>query len=94
MNTATTPKRERLEARLTSDQKQRIQYAADLSGRSLTDFVVNALEEAASETIREHTDIRLTTEDSIRFVEALLSPPEPNESLRLATRRYREIFGE
>lgn len=91
MSTSTSPKRERLEARLTADQKRLIQYAADLSGRSLTDFVVSALEEAAEETIREHQVIKLSPADGMRFVEALLNPP-PAENLRRAFREYDEFF--
>ena len=37
--------------------------------------------------------IKLSERDSIAFVNALLEPPEPNEKLREAARRYREEFG-
>jgi Protein of unknown function (DUF1778) len=36
-----TSKSERLEARLSREQKELLQWAADLEGRSLTDFVVS-----------------------------------------------------
>ena len=47
-------KSERLEARLNQTQKALIQHAADLAGRSLTDFVLSASQEAANKVIREH----------------------------------------
>jgi uncharacterized protein (DUF1778 family) len=94
MSSAKASKRERLEARVTADQKALIQRAADLSGRSLTDFMVSSLQEAAEETIRAHEVIKLSPEDSILFVEALLNPQEPNENLRKAFREYRSFFGE
>jgi len=39
----TPTKNERLELRLTSDQKQNIEQAAAISGRSVTDFSVPLL---------------------------------------------------
>jgi uncharacterized protein (DUF1778 family) len=93
MATATT-KRERLEARITAEQKELFQRAADLSGRSLTDFVVASVQEAAQEVVRRHDVIVLSPRDSLRFVDALLDPPEPNERLRAAARRHRAFTGE
>jgi uncharacterized protein (DUF1778 family) len=86
-------KPQRLEARLSSDAKAIIQRAADISGRSVSDFVVSSALEAAEETIRNHEVIVLSARDSIMFVEALLNPKGPNEALRRAARRHREMFG-
>ena len=82
------PKAERLEARITLEQKQLFQRAAALAGRSLTDFVVNTLQEAAIRTIREREQIDLSRQDQERFVETLLHPPAPGERLRQAVHRY------
>ena len=90
----TTPKRERLEARITSEQKALFQRAADLSGRTLTDFVVASTQAAAEEIVRDREVIVLSPSDSIRFVEALLAPPEPNEHLRAAAEDHRAFFDE
>ena len=89
-----TSKRERLEARVTGEQKALFQHAADLQGRSLTDFVVSAVQHAAEDTIREHRVITLSARDSRRFVEALMNPPEPNEYARKAAAEYRAFRGE
>lgn len=89
-----TSKTARLEARVAQEQKDLIQYAADIEGISLTDFMVSKLRAAAEETIERHTVITLTREGSISFVNALLNPPEPNEKLREAYRKYLEYFGE
>ena len=86
-------KPQRLEARLSSDAKAIIQRAADISGRSVSDFVVSSALEPAEETIRNHEVIVLSARDSIMFVEALLNPKGPNEALRRAARRHREMFG-
>jgi uncharacterized protein (DUF1778 family) len=87
-----TAKRERLEARISPEQKRLFERAAAVSGRTLTDYVVTTLEAAARQTIHEHDVIRLSPEDSILFVEALLNPPEPNERLRAAWRRHEEFL--
>ncbi len=83
-----TAKRERLEARLTSEQKALLQHAADLQGRTLSDFVLENVLRDAQEVIREHEVIRLTAEDSRIFMEAVLNPPAPSARLRAAAARY------
>ena len=83
----------RLEARVSQQQKQLFQRAATLAGRSLTDFVVSSLQEAALRTIQEHELIVLSRKDQETFVRALLSPPVPNRPLRQAARAYREKTG-
>jgi uncharacterized protein (DUF1778 family) len=83
---------ERLEARISRNQKELFQRAADLQGRTLTDFVVLSAHEAAVRTIEEMQIIRLSAQDSRAFAEALLNPRKPNGRLRAAARRYMEIF--
>lgn len=88
-----TPRqRERLEARLSPEQKMLLERAAALEGRSLTDFVVDSAQAAALETIQRYEVIALTARDSRMFAEALMHPPAPNERLRSAARRHRELI--
>ena len=89
---STTPKRERLEARVTTEQKARFQRAADLEGRSLTEFIVNSLQASAEETIARHERIVLSPAASTAFVEALLNAPEPTPALTQAARRYQNFI--
>jgi len=91
--TKTVAKRERLEARVTPEVKAVIQRAADLTGRSLTDFLVSSAQAVAEDTIRTHEVIRLSARDSAILIEALLNPPEPNEKLRAAAEDYRRFVG-
>ena len=86
-------KRERIEARVTAEEKEIVARAAALSGSSLTDFVMRTALEAARETIRAHQVIELTVQDSLAFADAVLNPPEPNENLRALAQRYREFVG-
>lgn len=85
-------KTERLEARVATHVKELIQRAADLEGRSLTDFMLDNLQEAAKRVIKEHNVMILSESDSKLFVESMLNPPEPNEALKRAARRHRELF--
>ena len=91
--TQITAKTARLEARLTDEQKTLFQHAADLTGRSLTEFVVSSAQEVASRTVREHEVLTLSGRDRQVFVDALLKPNPPNRRLRQAARRYKRITG-
>jgi len=82
----------RLEARLPAEVMAVLKRAAEIEGRTLTDFVVAAAHEAAKRTIEDSEVIRLSVEDSRRFAEALLNPPEPAPALRRAGERYRKLI--
>jgi uncharacterized protein (DUF1778 family) len=81
----------RLEARLPPQVHAAIKRAATLQGRSVTDFVVAAAQDAAHRAIAETELIRLSLEDQRRFAEALLSPPKPSPALRRAFKRHRAL---
>ena len=84
---------ERLEARVTADQKNLIERAAALEGRTVTDFVLTSVQEAARRAIEQHHRLDLSVRDSEAFVDALLSPQPVNERLRDTVRRYRQTTG-
>jgi uncharacterized protein (DUF1778 family) len=84
----------RLEARLPNEVLARLKRAAEIQGRTLTDFVVAAADEAACRTIEQTEVIHLSIEDQRQIVEALLNPPEPAPALIRAFQRRRELFGE
>jgi uncharacterized protein (DUF1778 family) len=83
----------RLEARLTDEQKALFQHAADLTGRTLTEFVVSSAQEVAARTVKEHEVLTLSGHDRQVFLDALLKPIRPNSRLRQAARRYNSITG-
>jgi uncharacterized protein (DUF1778 family) len=87
------PRGERLEARISGEQKALFQRAADLQGRTLTDFVIASVHESAVKAIAELEAIRLTAADSRAFAEALLNPRKPIPELRAAAKRYRKMVG-
>ena len=83
----------RLEARLPHGVMGRLKRAAEIQGRTLTDFVVAAADEAACRAIEQAEVIRLSIGDQRQIAEAILNPPVPVPALRRAAKRYRELFG-
>jgi uncharacterized protein (DUF1778 family) len=84
---------ERFEARVTAEQKSLIERAAALQGRTVTDFVLTSVQDAARRAIEEHHQLELSVRDSEAFVDALLNPKPVNDRLRDTVRRYRERAG-
>jgi uncharacterized protein (DUF1778 family) len=83
-------KKERLEARLTPEQKKHIEHAARIKGTSVSDFVVLSADAAAVRAIREQEILTLNEQAREVFANALLNPPAPSQRLVAAARRYKE----
>jgi uncharacterized protein (DUF1778 family) len=88
-----SPPTARLEARLPSNVHALLKRAAEMQGRTLTDFVVAAAHEAACRAIEQADVVRLSLEDQQRLAKAILKPPAPAPALRRAAKRHRELFG-
>jgi uncharacterized protein (DUF1778 family) len=84
-----TRKIERVEARLNPEQKRRIEYAASLKGRSISDFLVSSADDAAVRAIEQHELWTLSGRDRDTFVKALLHPPAPSARMKAAARRHK-----
>lgn len=84
---------ERLEARVTPEQKRLIERAAALQGRTVTDFVLSSVQDAARRAIDDHQRLDLSMRDSEAFVDALLNPQPVGDRLRETIRRYRNATG-
>lgn len=76
-----------------AEQKSPIERAVTLQGRTLTDFVLTSVQDAARRAINEHPRIALSVRDSEAFVDALTNPPPVNDRLRETMRRYRQKAG-
>src|SRR5882672_11341399 len=83
----------RFDARLNEEQKVLIQKAADLEGRTMTDFVLRSAETAAERTIQERAMLILSARETEAFVDAILDPAQPGPTLRAAARHYRSTTG-
>lgn len=82
----------RIEARIAPDALVIVRRAAEIQGRSVSDFVVAAAREAASRTIEETQIIRLSMEDQRLFAEAILDPPPPSAALLRAAKAHRSLI--
>jgi len=84
----------RLEARIAPDALAVVKRAAEIQGRSVSDFVVAAAQEAAHRTIEETQIIRLSVDDQRAFAEAILNPPPLAPAMERAIDRYRSTITE
>jgi uncharacterized protein (DUF1778 family) len=82
----------RLEARITPDLHAMLKRAAELQGRTVTDFVVSVVQEAAQHAIEQAEVVRLSLADQERFAQALLSPPEQAPALKRAFARRSKLL--
>jgi uncharacterized protein (DUF1778 family) len=82
----------RIEARIAPDALRIVKRAAELQGRSLSDFVVAAAQEVAHRTIDESQIIRLSVEDQHRFVQLILKPPVLAPALKRARKAHARLI--
>lgn len=94
MKDSTTSKHSRLEARITPDVHALLKRAAEIEGRTLSDFVVSAAREAAMQTIEQSEVIHLSQADQIRFAEALINPPPMAAAMKRAMETHRKLVGQ
>lgn len=83
----------RVEARIAPDMLAMVRRAAELEGRSLSDFLVNAAQEAARRTIERVQIIQLSVEEQERFANLLLDPPAPAAAMKRAADAHRKLLG-
>ncbi len=83
-----TSKSARIERRVSREQKDLIERAATLSGRTVSEFVLAHVEVAAKKVIDEHEKLHLDQMQSRILVDALLAPKKPNKKLKLAMEDY------
>lgn len=81
----------RLEARITTDLHALLKRAAEVQGRTVTDFVISAVQEAAQRAIEQSEVIRLSLADQKCFADALLSPPQASPALKRAFTRRKKL---
>ncbi len=83
----------RVEARISPDALTVVRRAAELQGRSISDFMVAAAQDAAHRAIEEAQIIRLSVEDQRAFADAILNPPAPSDALVRAAAAHRSLIG-
>lgn len=86
-------KQARLEARISPDVHALLKRAAEIEGRSLSDFVVAAARQAAEKAVVQADLITLSYEDQLRFAQALIDPPPLAPAFERAIDRCKRMTG-
>lgn len=82
----------RLEARISHDLHLTVKRAAEIQGRTMTDFVIYALQVAASQTIERADHLHLSVLDQEAFANALIAPSKPNAALKRAFAKANKLL--
>ena len=85
----TDRKEARLVARTTTETQEIIQRAADYSGTTLSQFLIEAAQTKAYEVIERSETLRLSKTSADALLMALDNPPEPNTKLLKAAQSYK-----
>jgi uncharacterized protein (DUF1778 family) len=91
MSTSAPTRTSRVEARIAPDALALVRRAAELQGRSISDFLVAAALKDAQRTIEDAHVIRLSADDQQRFVELLLKPPPLAPAMKRALKARRRL---
>ncbi len=84
------PSTARLEARISSRLHAMLKTAAVSQGRTMTDFVTSALQQAVQQAMIEDELHRLSLADQQCFARALLTPAAPTVALKRAFARHKK----
>lgn len=89
MNTAVN---DRIDIRISREQKELIQYASMLRGyKSVSEFVISCISKEAKEIVAENSQILKSIEDKKIFVHAILNPPTPTAALKKGYLNYKKF---
>ena len=92
MATADTTRTARVEARIAPEALAVVRRAAELQGRSVSDFLVAAALKDAQRTIEDAQIIRLSVDDQQRFADHLLSPPPLAPAMKRALKARNRLI--
>jgi uncharacterized protein (DUF1778 family) len=82
MTTTAQPRRDTLNLRIPAAERNLIDRAALSSGKTRTDFILEAARRAAEETLLDRAMLSVGPEAHAEFLARLDAPPQPNERLR------------
>ncbi|MBA7701623.1 hypothetical protein ES703_110364 [subsurface metagenome] len=84
-----TEKMDRIDLRITREQKELLARAAALSGVSMSSFLVNNALDQAKRIVMKSETITLSDRDRDLFYSILKNPPKPNKNLVKLMRNHR-----
>lgn len=74
-------KQERINLRLATDSKHKLERAAALEGKTVSKFILDNSIAKAEQTIARHDTMQLSQQDALRFLQALSEPVTFNAKL-------------
>ncbi|MGD0799390.1 MAG: DUF1778 domain-containing protein [Acidobacteriaceae bacterium] len=77
-----TLKRQTLNLRIKPEVRGLIDHAAELTGKTRTDFVLDAARQAAENALLDRTALRVSPKAYAKFLARLDAAPRPNARLR------------
>ena len=92
MTTQESNRTARVEARIAPEALAMVRRAAEIQGRSISDFLVAAALKDAHQTIEDAQIIRLSVEDQHRFADLLLNPPPLAPAMTRALQARRRLI--
>lgn len=84
-------KKQRIDLRLNENDKHMIEEAAAMTNQSISQFMVSTASERAAEVIDQHRRLLLNEESWNLVMDAITNPPAPNDRLKRAANRLREL---
>ena len=90
---AVPPSRGRITARIPKHVQVRLEEAAELSGATINQFVVQAAVEKAETLLERERVTVLSAHDAKRLLELMDNPPPPNARLKRALDEHRRLAG-
>ncbi len=83
-------KETRLVARASTEVQEIIQRAADYSGATISQFLIESAMEKARNVIEQSEALHLSMAGADALFDALENPPKANKKLRKAAQHYQE----
>jgi uncharacterized protein (DUF1778 family) len=85
---------ERVTARVSASVKETLQYAADLSGATLNQFLVQSALKEAQRILEAERTIILSQRDANKIFDLIENPPKVRDKLKAAFEKHEQFFRE
>ncbi|MGD1086604.1 MAG: DUF1778 domain-containing protein [Verrucomicrobiota bacterium] len=89
MQNVVEERRSRITARVSDNVRVTLEQAAELSGATVNQFVVQTAYHEARRLIERESVIRLSQKDARKILSLLDNPPAPNKRLKEAVKAFK-----